>query len=350
MTLTLETLPVELVADILNELDLATLITVSGLSRRLRAIVSDPFLNPWRGAMFDSLQEDIPDANLLNLSVRNIVPLQNWIRVFAMAKPDWILYQATLPNLKDTEWEECFSRRFLPGWKKWKKDGKWRSTFLSTLSLVIHRRRTRCTADEAWTRRDRAQTYTAVYIILNRNGSANQLEASSRNFSPLALFHEIKVQNDLLHLDTHIRVVVQFADVRILALGVQHKPRKSFQVNPNASLFLHPPGTALTKLRYPTPASSHLNYPNYTPSGQDKRWVTAAGLEEGGRVWVGSLMLVAQLINPALVKNGEEGFDLVVGPGHSQYSSFTWSDLWAIAPWMIDKVSKRIEGAGLGLD
>ena len=41
MNLALETLPVELVADILSELDLASLIVVSGLSRRLRAVVSD---------------------------------------------------------------------------------------------------------------------------------------------------------------------------------------------------------------------------------------------------------------------------------------------------------------------
>jgi hypothetical protein len=56
------------------------------------------------------------------------------------------------------------------------------------------------------------------------------------------------------------------------------------------------------------------------------------------------------LINPALVKAEEEDFELVVGAGHYQYSSFIWSDLWAIAPWMTEKVTKRIEGAGLGID
>ncbi len=30
------------------------------------------------------------------------------------------------------------------------------------------------------------------YIILNRTGSGNLLEASSRNYSPLTTFHEIK--------------------------------------------------------------------------------------------------------------------------------------------------------------
>ncbi|KAF8499994.1 hypothetical protein JB92DRAFT_3084467 [Gautieria morchelliformis] len=298
MDLTLETLPVELLADILSGLDLASLLVVSGLSRRLRAVVSDPSLNPWRRAMFESLQADDLDPRLTNLSVRNIVPRQNWIEVFAIARPEWVLYEATLPNLTDAEWEECFSRRFLPGWRKWKKDGRWKPAFLTTLSLVIHRRRTRCTADEAWTR----------YIVLNRNGSANQLEASSRHFSPAALFHEIKVQSDLLHLDTRIRVVAQFADARILALGVLHKPRKSFRVNANACLLLHPPDIS--------------QYSKYTPGGHDKRRVTTTGLEEDGGIWVESLMLVAQLINPALGRAEEEDFELVVGAGHSQYCSF----------------------------
>jgi len=41
MKLFLESLPVELVADILSELDLASLITMSSLSRRLRSVASD---------------------------------------------------------------------------------------------------------------------------------------------------------------------------------------------------------------------------------------------------------------------------------------------------------------------
>ena len=38
------------------------------------------------------------------------------------------------------------------------------------------------------------------------------------------------------------QLVVEFADVRILALGVLHKPRSSFILNRNARIFLHPPG------------------------------------------------------------------------------------------------------------
>lgn len=133
-----------------------------------------------------------------------------------------------------------------------------------------------------------------------------------------------------------IKVLVQFADVRILAFGVQHKPRKSFQINPNATALLRGPPTHESELfcggpdlfpltgaspmsvetahepmeagflslkrathlqwqplRYPRPVDGFANYPNFTPGGQDKRRViTPDGLEESGCVWVGSLMYV----------------------------------------------------------
>ncbi|GJJ07166.1 hypothetical protein Clacol_001366 [Clathrus columnatus] len=393
---TLETLPVELVAEILSELDLSTLITVSCLSRRLRTILSDASLNPWRKPMLHGLTYVPPppstsvtedsstntslknlypniDPALFNLSVRNMVPKQNWIEVFARAPPEWILYESTIPNLRDSEWEECFKRRFLPGWKKRKTDGRWRVAFTS--------KKTRCTADEAWT----------SYIVLHRNGVANRLQATSRNFNPIILFNEIKMQNDLVHLDTLVRVLVQFADVRILAFGVQHKPRKSFQINPNAAALLRGPPAFESELihpeadlspavspivqtgnetaesesfndkrtatlqwqplRHPRPVDGFANYPNFTPGGQDRRRIiTPDGLEESGCVWVGSLMLVAQLINPIYVSDSEEGLELVMGPGHFQYASLSWADLWAIAPWMVDKITKLIEGPGLGIE
>jgi hypothetical protein len=65
----------------------------------------------------------------------------------------------------------------------------------------------------------------ARYIVLNKNGSANELEASSRIFNPLSIFNDMKcvdspfhqsnplsddgpyrVQSNLAHLETHIRV------------------------------------------------------------------------------------------------------------------------------------------------
>lgn len=340
MTISLETLPVELLADILSELDLQSLIIASGLSRRFRAVASDISLNPWRNPMIAGIKSGLPDPYLTNLSIRNIVPRQNWIEVLVRAPTDWILYKASLPNLKNEEWQECFSRRFLPGWKKWKKDESWRHPFLFTLSLASHRQKTHCTSDEAWT----------SYLVINRNGSANQLNTTSRNFNPITLFNEIKHQNDLFHLDTLVRVVVQLADVRILAFGVQHKPRKSFQNNPNAKSLLHPP-KFLPKLRYPSPADTFANYPDHTPGGYDKRWITVSGLEEGGLNWVGSLMLVAQLIDPTNLAGPDKAEEtLLLSSNHLHYASLTWPDLWALAPWMVDKIVKCIDGPGLGLD
>jgi len=382
-------LPVELIADILGELDLSSLITVSYLSRRLRAITSDPSLNPWRAPILRNLHllADTPyEPELKHLSVRTTVPRHNWLEILSMARASWILFEATIPNLKDSEWEECFKRRFLPGWQKWKKESSWKEVFMKILHRVYHRSTTSCTADEAWTR----------YIMLNRNGSANLLEASSRNFNPMSVFNEFKLQNNLAHLHTHLRLVVEFADVRIIALGVLHKPRSAFSLNHNARAFLHPPGVERTgeladvgvedwhsthsrnssdasneglisvespyaraninqlyrRLLRPLPSVDHANYPFFTPSGEDKRWFGSGDSEEGGRQWIGGLMLTAQLIGPLTKEPYTDGprlqdLDLVIGSGRGQYASLTWDDLNVIAPWL--ELTKQIDGPGLGL-
>lgn len=122
----------ELIADILGELDIASLIVVSYLSRRLHAIASDSSLNPWRRPIRRNLSalEEPYEPSLKHLSVRHTVPRNNWIEILSVAKAEWILYEATLPNLREKEWEECFRRRFLPGWERWRKDGKWKEVFL----------------------------------------------------------------------------------------------------------------------------------------------------------------------------------------------------------------------------
>lgn len=129
-----ESLPVELIAEILGELDLASLILVSYLSRRLHAIASDPSLNPWRRPILRNLQitSGAPyERCLKTLSVRHTVPRHNWVEIISLARAEWLLFEATLPRLNEWEWEECFSRRFLPGWKKWKKeDSSWQAAFL----------------------------------------------------------------------------------------------------------------------------------------------------------------------------------------------------------------------------
>ncbi|KAG6903413.1 hypothetical protein C0995_005436 [Termitomyces sp. Mi166 len=384
-----ESLPVDLIADILAELDLESLITISTLSRRLRDIVSDPSLNPWRRPILRVLHSGNYENSLKNLSVRSTVPRQNWIEILSLASPSFLIYEATLPNLKSEEWEECFNRRFLPGWRKWKKDGTWKRACLKLLHRVSHRTETLCTSDEAWTR----------YIVLNRNGSANELEISSRSFNPLVIFNEMKIQSNLAHLETRIRLVVEFADVRILAFGTLNRPRSILTVNPNAHMFLYPPGigpgpdclvdalrsysvssmstlvedhgvypihnstpthTYIPPLEtyvrplYPIPAPSHSNYPYYTPGGGDKRWLEESEIEEEGLRWVGGLMIVAQLVGPHTHDlSGDwlplQDLDLVVGPGRNQYASFTWMDLWAIAPWMEDRITRKIQGPGLGI-
>lgn len=171
MPITLESLPVELVTAILEELDLASLIVVSYLSRRLYTIASDRSLNPWRVPILRTLHSGVYEDSLKHLSVRTTVPRQNWIEIVSMAQPQFLLFEATPPNLKEADWQECFKRRFLPGWEKWKGDYSWRETFKKCvifdllrfqkslihranrlLIRVWHRSETLCTVEESWTK------------------------------------------------------------------------------------------------------------------------------------------------------------------------------------------------------
>lgn len=131
MAMAFESLPVELIADILSELDLASLVTISYLSRRIHSIASDSSLNPWRSPIIRNLKSGYYEPAFNNLCVRYIVPRQNWVEILSLARPEFLLFHATLPNLKAYEWEECFRRRFLPGWRKWRKDGgSWKEAFM----------------------------------------------------------------------------------------------------------------------------------------------------------------------------------------------------------------------------
>lgn len=177
--LSFESLPVELIAEILGELDLEHLIVMSQLSKRFYLVATDSSLNPWRRPILTNLQSNTYEQALKHLSVRSTVPRQNWIEVLSLARPSFILFEATLPNLKSTEWEECFNRRFLPGWTKWKKDSSWKEAFLKSLlhfsslsALLIfcfrllhrvwHRSVTSCITDESWTK----SAYLLSYITL----------------------------------------------------------------------------------------------------------------------------------------------------------------------------------------
>jgi len=137
MPTTLESLPVELIAEILGSLDLESLVRVSYLSRRLRHIASDSSLNPWRRPILQNLASDNYELCFRHLSLRSIVPRSNWIDILTLAPPGFLLFESSLPNLKASEWEECFRRRFLPGWLKWKKDNTWRESYLKYAHLAL---------------------------------------------------------------------------------------------------------------------------------------------------------------------------------------------------------------------
>lgn len=130
-------LPVELIAEILGELDLSSLITASYVSKRLYLVAGDSALNPWRRPILTDLRASSYDPALKHLSVRSTVPRQNWIEILSLAHPSFLLFDATLPNLKSLEWQECFARRFLPSWQKWRKDGSWKEAFLKCVLLVF---------------------------------------------------------------------------------------------------------------------------------------------------------------------------------------------------------------------
>lgn len=147
--ITPQTLPVELLAEILSELDLDSLIVVSCLSRRLRAITAVASLNLWRRPILRNFQRYVYEESLFHLSLHSTLPRQNWIEILTFASTMFLLFDTTLPNWAPCEWEECFCRRFLPGWTKWN-------------------------------------------IVVNRNGTLNELEAAPRSFNPLAIFHEMR--------------------------------------------------------------------------------------------------------------------------------------------------------------
>ena len=192
------------------------------------------------------------------------------------------------------------------------------------------------------------------------------------------------------------QLVVEFADVRILAFGVLNAPRSPLTVNRNARRLLQPPGVypsttdaasirsgdtastantrcglsipskssiglnlipftaAMEPMSYPHPMPSHTKYPLFTPGGKDKRWLSDVSEDGSGRQWVGGMLLCAQLCSAETRTHfGElpllQDLDLVVGPGRSRFTSFLWEDFDAIAPWLSGHIGKRINGQGLGM-
>lgn len=125
----LDTLPVELIASILAGLDIPSLRCASEVCAHLRAVTSDSLLNPWRQPILRTLmQQSLGD--LKTLSVLSTVPRHNWIEILCYASPEFLLFEATLPNLSDDQYQTAFLRRFLPSWSKIRKGGSWKSAFM----------------------------------------------------------------------------------------------------------------------------------------------------------------------------------------------------------------------------
>jgi hypothetical protein len=211
----LDALPVELVADILAELSLTDLVVAAYLSRRFRSVASDLALNPWRKPILRDLHAHNYGPALTHLSVRSIVPRHNWIDILSLARPSFLLFKATLPNLKEAEWEEAFRRRFLPSWAKWKKEGHWKEAYLKSVfsnrfldppqsipgssiasGTAVLQAAPPTKPGQGTPPPSKASslrlTYRIRYIVLNRNGSANQLQVTSRGFDPLVIFDDMK--------------------------------------------------------------------------------------------------------------------------------------------------------------
>lgn len=137
---------------------------------------------------------------------------------------------------------------------------------------------------------------------------------------------------------------MELTDVRIFAFGTLARPRSDLTVNPNAHLFLHPPGikgdgngniftklasmrqhrlvidhgaypmsastsvpayhevcneyvtpsTTYSRLNHPQPAPVHIKYPFFTPGGGDLRWLDSAAFDNGELCWVGGMMFVTK--------------------------------------------------------
>ncbi|KAG9016824.1 hypothetical protein FRB93_009353 [Tulasnella sp. JGI-2019a] len=234
MSINLYLIPVETLADIFSLLSIPEIVVVSRVSRHLRLICQDPLLNPWRRPIIRLLRSDQSLDALKTLSVHSVVPRQNFVEILCLASPHFILLGATLPHLTIDQWHEVLNRRFLPSWGIGRHTTNPREQYMRTLWSIWHRLNSSCNT-QAW----------CSYVVIGRNGIVHSNAAYTRSYEPLVVFEDLKVQADLAHLPTQVRVLLQLEDVRILALGTLHR-RTSFWVNPWARLVMHPPGVEVS--------------------------------------------------------------------------------------------------------
>ncbi|CAE7195135.1 unnamed protein product [Rhizoctonia solani] len=99
----------------------------------------------------------------------------------------------------------------------------------------------------------------------------------------------------------------------------------------------------LPRLQYPEPSDNYAKYPNYTPGEDDNRWRIQDGQEEGGLIWVGPMMITAQLV-PHNVRRSSTPITAEEVYSEGRHVSFRWDDLIAIAPWMKERLTRRDDG------
>lgn len=143
--MTINNLPVELLARVFSLLELHQLLGVAQTCRFWRAVCLNPLLNPFRGPIAQILEDEYQmDSDktggmryLRTLSAFQWVPSRNWVEILAMAPPYFILFECNIPNLSERQWEEAFRLRFPPSWTKWRRDGRWRAAYLKSIHLSV---------------------------------------------------------------------------------------------------------------------------------------------------------------------------------------------------------------------
>ncbi|KAG8907004.1 hypothetical protein FRB99_005524 [Tulasnella sp. 403] len=108
---------------------------------------------------------------------------------------------------------------------------------------------------------------------------------------------------------------------------------------------LHSKASPYPLLRHPLPVRGFENYPNFTPGGFDQRCIGSGDDEEEGRAWVGPMLLTAQIIGPH--DHGDASLEEILS--HGRFAAFGDQDLFAIAPWIKDKITKITDGPGIGI-
>ncbi|CAE6383438.1 unnamed protein product [Rhizoctonia solani] len=260
-------LPPEVLSLILCSLDLVSLKNCSDSCRVLRAVCSDPLLNPWhhpvRHAIYESfmghstrtqrntnrsiieypLDVSLSDhesqtlAILAALGLFSCVPRSVIVDILALSPPRFLLYHSSRSKLPRELWEQAFRRRFLPSWiPHWvhtsqRPSWAWQESFFRILEQLNHRLASNCTSMESWTN----------YVVILRSGTASTCTSYSRTFSASVIMNDLKRQANLMEYETQARVIVQLADVRIVMLGILRKP-PYFAFNNHARELIHPPG------------------------------------------------------------------------------------------------------------